>query len=58
MEGWPEEITDIGFSGLSIDGSHIKCDVFKTGRSLGMIIMRHPYDIGSWKTRLGTAGHK
>ena len=27
MKGWPEEIPDRSVAGLSIDGSHIKCDV-------------------------------
>ena len=27
MEGWPEEIPYISVSGLSIDESHIKCDI-------------------------------
>ena len=58
MKVWPEEIPDRNVSGLSFDGSHIKCDVYKTGRSLGIINMRHPYTIGAWKTCLGTAGHK
>ena len=58
MKGWPEEIIDISVAGLSIDGSHIKCDVYKTDRSLGIINMRKPYAIGAWKTHLGTAGHK
>ena len=58
MKGWPEEIPEISVASLSIDGSHIKCDVCKTGRSLVMINMRHPYAIGSWKTHLGMAGHK
>ena len=37
MTGWPEEILYISVAGLSIYGSHIKCDVCKTGSSLGMI---------------------
>ena len=58
MKDWLEEIPDRSVAGLSIDGPHIKCDVCKTGRSLGMINMRHMYDIGAWKTHLGTVGHK
>ena len=58
MKGWPEEIIDRSVPGLSIDGSHIKCDVYKTVRSLGMNNTRHLYAIGAWKTHLGTAGHK
>ena len=58
MKGCPEEITYISVAGLYIDVSHIKCDVFRTSRSLGIINMRHPYDIGYWKTHLGTAGNK
>ena len=58
MKGCPEEIPDRSVDGLSIDGSHIKYDVCKTGRSLGMINARHPYAIGAWKTHIGTAGHK
>ena len=27
MKEWPEEIPDRSVAGLSIDGSHIKCDV-------------------------------
>ena len=34
------------------------CDVCKTARYLGMINMRHLYDIGDYETRLDTAGHK
>ena len=41
MKGWTEEIPDKSVAGLSIDGSHIKCDVWNTGRYLGMIIMKH-----------------
>ena len=58
MKGWPEEIPDRSVVGLSIYGSHIKFYVCKTGRSLGMINMRHPYDIGACKAHLGTTGHK
>ena len=58
MKGWPEEIPDRSVAGLSIDGSHIKFDVWKTGRSLGMINMRHLYAIGARKNHLDTAGHK
>ena len=58
MKGWPEEIPDRSVSGLSVDRSHIKCDVCNTGRSLGIINMTHPYTIGAWKTHIGTAGHK
>ena len=58
MKGWPEEIPDRSVAGVSIDGSHIKCDVCKTGGSLGMINMRHPYAIGACKTHIDTAGHK
>ena len=42
IKDWPEEISDRRVSGLSIDGSNIKCDFCNTGRSLGMINMRHP----------------
>ena len=58
MKGRPEEIPDRSVYGLSIDVSHIKCDFFKTGRSLGVINMRHMYAIRSWKTHLGTAENK
>ena len=58
MKGWPEEIPDRSVAGLSIDGSHIKCDVCKTGRSLDVINMRHTYAIGAWNTHISTAGHK
>ena len=58
MKGWPEEIPDISVYGLSIYGSHIKCDVFNNYRYLGMINMRNPYAIGDWKTPLGIEGHK
>ena len=58
MKGWPEEIPDISVAGLYIDGSHINCDVCKTGRSLGMINMGQTYAIGSWKTHIGTSGYK
>ena len=42
MKGWPEEIPDRSVAGLSIDVSHIKCDVCKTGRSLVLSIPAHP----------------
>ena len=58
MKGCPEEIPDRSVAGLSIDGLHIKIDVLKTLRSILMISMRHLYDIGAWKTHIGTAGHK
>ena len=58
MKGWTEEITYRSVAGLSIYGSHIKCDVFNTDRSLGMINMRHPYAIEACKNHLDTAGHK
>ena len=58
MEGWLEEIPYRSASGLSIDRSHIKCDVCKTCRSLGMINIIQPYDIVDWKTCLGTTGHE
>ena len=58
MKGWLEEIPNRSVPGLSIDGSHIKCDVCKTDRSLGMINTRHLYAIGAWKTHIGTEGHK
>ena len=58
MKGWPEEIPDRSVAGLSIDVSHIKCDVCKTGRSLGMINIIHPYNIGARKTHLGKTGPK
>ena len=40
MKGCLEEIPDRSVAGLSIDGSHIKRNVFKSGRSLGMVNMR------------------
>ena len=58
MKGWLEEIPYRSVAGLSIDGSHIKRNVFKSGRSLGMVNMRHQYAIGAWKTHIGAAGHK
>ena len=58
MKVWQEEIPDRSVDGLSIDGSRIKFYVYKTDRSLGVINMQHPYDVGAWKAHLGTAGHK
>ena len=58
MKGCMGEIPDISVASLSIDGIYIKCDVCKTGGSLGMINMRHPNAIRAWTNHLGTAGHK
>ena len=58
MKGWSEKIPYRSVACLYIDGSHIKFYVCNTDRFLGMINMRHLYDIGDYETHLDTAGHK
>ena len=58
MMSWPEEIPHSSVANLSLDGTHVNCDVCMNGRSWGRINMRHPYAIAAWKTHICTDGHK